>query len=130
MLAAGDCTDLPGEKTANAADITGLVAAKNISALLSGKAAADLQTYPVGLLGSSTVPFAGGAIMGRSFGLFQMGDDVQSGSVPVKIKVFIGFLGRKCVEGSWFWTWVLNGLKGMIISQLAGLAKKAAAAAN
>ena len=62
VLAAGDCVASRVERTANIADIAGMVAARNVIALEAGKAP---TTYPKGLFGADTVPFAGGAILGR-----------------------------------------------------------------
>ena len=58
-------------------------------------------------------------------GVFQVGDDVQTGSAPVFAKGMIGGLYSSAVAGSWFWHFVLTSLKSMIIWQLSGAAKKA-----
>ena len=118
VLAAGDCIAVREEKTANLADLSGMVAARNVLALAAGK---PLSTYPDGLFGlkdGAAVPFAGGAILGRSAGVFQVGDDVQSGSMPVKFKGIIATLYRRAVGGSWFFNWLLYKLKGMVIGQV------------
>ena len=105
-----------------------MVAARNIVALAAGK---ELTRYPEGLYGgTSTLPFCGGTSLGAKAGVFQMGDDVQVGAGPAKIKGFITWMIVKAASGSWFGSWLYYSIKSVMAGQLTKAAKKASAAAK
>ena len=129
VFAAGDVAATPEEKTANYADYAGLAAARNVKAMIYGKA---LETFPAGIIkGQEFLPYASGSMLGTKDGIIQMGvgkfADVQTGGMAANLHYFFGFLAVKSAAGSWFYSFLYRNIKNMFAGQLAGLAKKSAA---
>lgn len=130
VFAAGDVAATPEEKTANYADYAGLTVARNIKALIYAK---PLETFPAGVIkGQEKLPYACGAMLGQKDGIIQMGSgkfaDVQTGGIVAKMHYFFGKMGTASAAGSWLYGFLHRNIKNMFAGQLAGLAKKTAAA--
>ena len=65
------------EASAGLANFEATAAAQNLIALAKGSE--ELQSFPQGFFGIPSLPYLGGAALGRKEGVYQLGSDVQTG---------------------------------------------------